>query len=673
MKKRDLFLGSLFLLSLVTLGFYAVITTHRIEQAIVTDRQQYQQVTTELITQDLQSPDINPTSESITQELRESLNYPDVAYLEYHGLKGMTLSAGQKETITDHMTIPLYRDNQLLGTLDIGFNHHSLHRLIRALQHLQWLFLFGGGLITAGLSWIFLRRAEQRFQHQNTEIANNLRAAKEHAEAASQVKSSFIASITHEIRTPMNGVLGTLELLQETPLNEEQRLYVTTAFESAQQLLRLIDDVLDFSKLESGKFTLITTAFSFSDLIDSIVLLMRPKALQKKLVFSAEIDANIPPVLYSDPGRIRQILLNLLSNAIKFTEQGNISLSINMTAKDEENCTLQVTVSDTGVGIQQHMIPHLFEEFTQQDPSITRRADGTGLGLAITEQLLHLFQSQLQVESQLDKGSRFYFTLTLRHRDRRLARREPVLTDTTTVTPAHSQALILVVDDSDTNRLIITRYLDKLGYINLGVSSGAEALQALGSKKYAAILTDLAMPQMDGYTLSATIREQDKHIPIVAITASTDKALTARIENSGINCVLTKPFTRKQLGELLHSILIAPKQAMELLDPQQLALLQADLPSKQDFQDTLQHFIHEAKERISDLQKAVATHDIETLEHHAHTLKGSAAMFGAVQLQQLSEHIELACQTGKPEEALQLASLLGAEAEKTFVAFQAYL
>jgi signal transduction histidine kinase len=362
---------------------------------------------------------------------------------------------------------------------------------------------------------------------------------------ALRAKNEFLAVVSHEIRTPMNGVLGTAQLLQMTEMTEEQCRYVEAIQSSGETLLALINDILDLSKLDSGKVYLDTRPLHLRALVKEVVELLRAQAQKKDLYLDTEIAADVPEWMMGDLHRIKQILTNLVGNAIKFTQHGGVRVAMHM----QQNAQVLVCqVHDTGIGIPPDRVEHLFEKFSQVDSSITRRQGGTGLGLAICKKLVEGMGGVIGVESKRHQGSIFTFRIPCTAAEPTLERR--LLADVALKTAAGLR--VLLVEDNAVNQMLALGMLQKLGCQADLAENGQEALEKVGAG-YDLVLMDMQMPRMDGLTATRAIRQmQLAHQPyIVALTANAMESDRQLCLAAGMNDFLAKPFKAAELQEKL--------------------------------------------------------------------------------------------------------------------------
>ncbi|MES2809539.1 MAG: ATP-binding protein, partial [Bacteroidota bacterium] len=379
-------------------------------------------------------------------------------------------------------------------------------------------------------------------------VEMELIAAKEEALQLSRAKDMFISVMSHEIRTPLNAVIGMSNLLVDDNPLESQKENLNVLKFSADNLLTLINDVLDFTKIETGNIELEQTAINLRTMVQSITASLQYQTKEKNIYLDALIDEAIPETIIGDSTRLSQIIINLVSNAVKFTDKGGVNIALTVVDQTKKNVRIRFSVTDTGIGIANDKLNTIFESFKQADTSTTRKYGGTGLGLAISKRLIELHDSRVNVDSEPGKGSAFSFTITFDKAKNKKSNNTNDVESTLNIS-------VLVVDDNQINRLLINKILTKWGATIDFAENGLQAVNKVETNKYDVVLMDIHMPEMGGLEATQIIRSKPEpyfqQLPIVALTASMLTSQMGDIGNAGMNDYILKPFEPKILFEKL--------------------------------------------------------------------------------------------------------------------------
>jgi two-component system, sensor histidine kinase len=453
--------------------------------------------------------------------------------------------------------------------------------------------------------------------------------AKIRAEQSLTAKEQFMANMSHELRTPLNAVIGMAELLKDSPLTKKQNSYVDAIIRSGDNLLSIINEILDFSKILTAHFKLQNRVFNFSDAVNNVADTMWYQAHKKAIDFHWSVPENIPPFLIGDPLRIGQLLTNLLGNSIKFTSDGLVKLDVSFKQVSKTEISIKFEVTDTGIGISKDKLEHIFEMFTQEDDSITREFGGTGLGLAISKQLTELMGGKISVQSEKGKGSVFICNIPFKIANENIPENFQINSNYKALKGKH----VLLVEDNPMNVTIAGEHMKKAGIIVTVAHSGDEAIEALKNAIPDIILMDISMPGMDGVqTLRKIYDELRIFIPVVAVTANSRRSDKENYLREGMSNYLSKPFSKVQLLTVIKNTL--PDNS--LYDLGRLHLL----GSSELVETVIEAFIEQTPVLVNQLIKAHFENNYSAMRHLCHQLKTSVSLFSVNAISPILEELD---------------------------------
>jgi PAS domain S-box-containing protein len=511
-----------------------------------------------------------------------------------------------------------------------------------------------------------------------------LKSAIVESEASSKIKEQFLANMSHEIRTPIHGIISLTQFIMNTSLTSDQINYLELIKKSADTLLVIVNDILDLSKIDSGKMTFEEVPFNLKDTIQTSVAAFIPKTIEKNIQIRTHLSNELPEYISGDPVRLTQIINNLLGNAVKFTEKGYVSIGASIKENNGEYSIIEFTIRDSGIGIPPHKIGSIFESFTQAGSDITRKYGGTGLGLNITKQLVEKQNGTIQVESLLDAGTTFIISIPYKIIDEKQLTINPIITKTEqTITKELS---ILVAEDHDINRFIIAKMLNEWGFKHDFATTGTEAVDLASKKVYDLILMDVEMPDMNGYKATEIIRSElnapIKNVPIVAMTGNAMTGERERCLNCGMNEYISKPFKPEELKNMI--VLLTKDENSTTTNNEEMNIQESvhntnkitdlsflkEISDSNDafFKEFITMFLENTPKSIAEMQLGVDNQDWEKLRQASHKVKPSFNYVGLKELNAKAARIE---ELSKNKSGMEeIKSCLNYISEKAKIAFK---
>jgi signal transduction histidine kinase/DNA-binding NarL/FixJ family response regulator len=515
-----------------------------------------------------------------------------------------------------------------------------------------WLAMFSvsGTLLAILVMFIIIRYVRKTHVYQ---IA--LKSSKEEAEKLSRTKEVFMANMSHEIRTPVTAISGFTEQLLHEPFDENTTRAIKIIKSSSDHLARIINDILDFSKLQNGKLSLEKVHFTILQIFEDVYAMFEKQALRNNTRLSYTISQDTPPVLLGDPYRLKQILLNLVSNSVKFTKNGTVHFKVNCIKKEQTEIELILEVIDTGIGIDESKIDFIFEDFTQEEMSTTRKYGGTGLGLSIVKKLIELHNGSIVCVSKKNQGTKISCNITYLEGDEKLVRKE---VEPPLFIPEEIKNLkILIVDDEEYNRLLFKTIFDRWNIRYNEAENGMEALEILKSERYDLLFMDARMPGIDGLKATQFIRQEmkilDSEMPVICISAAAVNEDWQKYQKAGMNAFLPKPFTEEMLLTTILSV-IKDYEPVAIVESAGEKLIKSDSPEKINLQN-LYHisggdekfvkqmliaFIDSTKKGLNEMQEAVISGQLDSVAEMAHKMLPPARHVGASYFCKLLKEIQ---------------------------------
>lgn len=553
--------------------------------------------------------------------------------------------------------IPFYNSKQeFVGVIGVDLNAQDYSNRLHKVYRTAMICIIIGFFISCSIGALLYRQDRRiraitgRLERTNRELTILAEAAKR----ATQEKSLFLANITHDLRTPMSGILGMAYLLRDTKLDPTQKEYIDTINHSAENLLLLINDVLDMSKIEAGELIVENAPFDMKDCFSKSINILKPLAQNKNIGLVSRVDNAIPDSLMGDARRFAQIITNLVGNAIKFTDQGKVSVSLQYDATSK---LVHCSVEDSGIGIPESKREAIFEKFVQGDVSITQKYGGTGLGLAITKQIVQLLGGSIGFQSQENVGSTFWFTLPAL-----LPAAQQETLDGITVCHVASNriavqdARVLIADDHPVNRMFLRRLLVKFGFADIAEAENGKEVIAKLSRRYDVIFMDCKMPEQDGYETTRLIREMEAkagkgaHMLIIALTANAmlgdresclrvgmDEYLTKPIQPDALKMLLAQWFIFPSTKDRAHITASIPSDHTPPIDYARMELIYQTVPEQREL---LALFFRLSEQHIAEMQSSRRNEEFKSWREAAHSLKGASANLGMNRLEDICRQAE---------------------------------
>ncbi len=460
----------------------------------------------------------------------------------------------------------------------------------------------------------------------------------ENIKPTNEALSQFLANLTHELRTPMIGILGSVDLLEHSPLSQIQMASVDAIRECGERLLITIDDILEASKIDIGMLELNPSSTNLPQLVKKTVDALEANLSNKDLLLELDLDSQLPSMVMVDQVKLRQVIINLLANAVKFTPRGGIRVTVKLESPIPDETWLLVTIADTGIGIPQHQLDSIFNHFTQVDSSSSRPFGGNGLGLYICKKLVNLMGGEIWVKSKAGLGSTFGFQIPLEmsvyEQDEQTSAQAAAMLEDDVFNSGFIPVSVLLVEDNELNQKLLVQMLLNYGFEVITASNGLEGLSILQRKNIDIVLMDMQMPVMDGYETTRLIRKNPswERLPIIAITANSMSSDRQKCLDCGCSSYLAKPFKSETLI----------REIKTYLKNQFIKGKHTDLFSQQLIADLMPEFMDMLSETLDELKEAIDKKDLQCIKHISHGLKGTAGMYGFMQISELAAFIEKA-------------------------------